>query len=175
MVPGAVIDGAEEIVQAAARTGAHMHYCHIDSTSQRHIDQVLALVTRAQAAGSRHHRGLPVRLGHHRHRATFLAPERLAERLLVPSSLTCAPSGERVADQARLRELQQADPGALAIIELLDENDPADRALLMRSLTFPGAIVASDAMLAWTAPPADPDAWPLPPAALTHPRTAGAS
>ncbi len=44
----------------------------------------------------------------------------------------------------------------------------------MRSLTFPGAVVASDAMpLTWTAPPADPLAWPLPPAAITHPRTAG--
>ena len=27
--------------------------------------------------------------------------------------------------------------------------------------------------LTWTAPPADPQAWPLPPAAITHPRTAG--
>jgi len=53
MVPGAVIDGAEEIVRAAGQTGAHMHYCHINSTSQRHIDRVLSLVGRAQAAGSR--------------------------------------------------------------------------------------------------------------------------
>ena len=46
--------------------------------------------------------------------------------------------------------------------------------LLMRSLTFPGAVVASDAMpLTWTDPPADPLAWPLPPTAMTHPRTAG--
>ena len=44
----------------------------------------------------------------------------------------------------------------------------------MRSLTFPGSVVASDAMpLTWTAPPADPLAWPLPPTAITHPRTAG--
>ena len=44
----------------------------------------------------------------------------------------------------------------------------------MRSLTFAGAVVASDAMpLTWTAPPADPLAWPLPPTAITHPRTAG--
>jgi hypothetical protein len=44
----------------------------------------------------------------------------------------------------------------------------------MRSLTFDGAVVASDAMpLTWTAPPADPLAWPLPPTAITHPRTAG--
>jgi N-acyl-D-aspartate/D-glutamate deacylase len=60
---------------------------------------------------------------------------------------------------------------------LLDENDPADRELLMRSLTFPGAVVASDAMpLTWTGPHApepDPLAWPLPRTAITHPRTAG--
>ena len=59
-------------------------------------------------------------------------------------------------------------------IELLDEDDPADRRLLMRSLTFPGAIVASDAMpLTWTGPEPDPLTWPLPGTAVTHPRTAG--
>jgi len=60
------------------------------------------------------------------------------------------------------------------IIDLLSEDAPTDRALLMRSLTFPGAVVASDAMpLTWMTPPADPLAWPLPPTAITHPRTAG--
>ena len=60
------------------------------------------------------------------------------------------------------------------IIELLDENDPADRELLMSSLTFPGAIVASDAMpLTWTGTAPDPLPWPLPDTAITHPRTAG--
>jgi hypothetical protein len=106
--------------------------------------------------------------------AAFLAPERLAERGLTPSSLTFAPTGERVASEARLRELRETDPGGLAIIQLLDEDDPADRELLMRSLTFPGAIVASDAMpLTWTGPEPDPLAWPLPGTAITHPRTAG--
>jgi hypothetical protein len=106
--------------------------------------------------------------------AAFLAPERLGERGLSPSSLTYAPTGERIASAARLRELRRADPGGLAIIDLLREDDPADQALLMRSLTFPGSVVASDAMpVTWTAPPADPLAWPLPATAITHPRTAG--
>ena len=175
MVPGTLADGAEEIVRAAAQTGAHMHYCHINSTSQRHIDRVLALVARAQAAGSRvTTEAYPYGSGMTGIGAAFLAPERLAERGLTPSSLTYAPTGERVASAARLRELRQADPGGLVIIDLLSEDDPADRALLMRSLTFAGAVVASDAMpLTWTAPPADPLAWPLPPTAITHPRTAG--
>ena len=175
MVPDAVIDGAEEIVRAAGETGAHMHYCHVNSTSQRHIDRVLGLVGRAQAAGARvTTEAYPYGSGMTGIGAAFLAPERLAERGLSPSSLSYAPTGERVASEARLRELRQADPGGLAIIELLDEDDPADRELLMRSLTFPGAIVASDAMpLTWTGPPPGPLAWPLPGTAVTHPRTAG--
>ena len=177
MVPNAPIDGAEEIVRAAGQTGAHMHYCHVNSTSQRHIERVLRLVGRAQAAGSRiSTEAYPYGSGMTAIGAAFLAPERLGERGLAASSLTYAPTGERVANEARLRELRQADPGGLAIIELLDEDDPADRALLMRSLTFPGAVVASDAMpLTWTGPDprTDPAAWPPPATAITHPRTAG--
>ena len=175
MVPGAVIDGAEEIVRAAGQTGAHMHYCHVNSTSQRHIDRVLSLVGRAQAAGARvTTEAYPYGSGMTGIGAAFLAPERLGERGLSPQSLTYAPTGERIASEARLRELRQADPGGLVIIKLLDEDDPADRQLLMRSLTFPDAIVASDAMpLTWTGPVPDPLAWPLPPTAVTHPRTAG--
>jgi N-acyl-D-aspartate/D-glutamate deacylase len=174
MVPDAVIDGAEEIVRAAGQTGAHMHYCHVNSTSQRHIDRVLALVARAQAAGSRvSTEAYPYGSGMTAIGAAFLAPERLGERGLVPSSLTYAPTGERVGSVARLRELRESDPGGLAIIELLNEADPADRRLMMRSLTFPGAVVASDAMpLTWAGRP-DPLAWPPAATAMTHPRTAG--
>jgi N-acyl-D-aspartate/D-glutamate deacylase len=176
MVPGTLADGAEEIVRAAGQTGAHMHYCHINSTSHRHIDRVLALVARAQAAGSRvSTEAYPYGSGMTGIGAAFLAPERLGERGLTPASLTYAPTGERVADVGRLRELRSADPGGLVIIELLSEDDPADRALLMRSLAFPGSVVASDAMpLTWpAAAAADEAAWPLLPGAITHPRTAG--
>ena len=142
IVPGAVIDGAEEIVRAAAQTGAHMHYCHINSTSQRHIERVLALVGRAQAAGSVvTTEAYPYGSGMTGIGAAFLAAERLGERGLAPASLTYAPTGERVGSEARLRELRQSDPGGLVIIDMLSEDDLADRALLTRSLTFPGAVV----------------------------------
>ena len=174
MVPDAAIDGAEEIVRAAGQTGAHMHYCHVNSTSQRHIDRVLGLVARAQAAGSRiSTEAYPYGSGMTAIGAAFLAPERRGERGMRPTSLTYAPTGERVASEARLRELRRSDPGGLAIIEQLNEDDPADQRLLMRSLTFPGAVVASDAMpLTWTGP-RDPQAWPPAVTAITHPRTAG--
>jgi N-acyl-D-aspartate/D-glutamate deacylase len=178
VVPQAPIDGAEEIVRAAGQTGAHMHYCHVNSTSSRHIDRVLALVARAQAAGSRiTTEAYPYGSGMTGIGAAFLAPERLGERGLSPASLIYAPTGERVASVDRLRELREADPGGLALIEHLREDDPGDRALLMRSLTFPGSIVASDAMpLTRTgrdSVTSDAPAWPLPRTAITHPRTAG--
>ncbi len=139
------------------------------------IDRVLALVGRAQAAGSVvTTEAYPYGSGMTGIGAAFLAPEGLGERGLSSASLTYAPTGERVSSEARLRELRRSDPGGLVIIEILSEDDPADRRLLMRSLTFPGAVVASDAMpLTWTTPPADPLAWPLPATAITHPRTAG--
>lgn len=175
LVPGTLIDGAEEIVRAAAETGAHMHYCHVNSTSGRHVDRVLELVGRAQAAGSRiSTEAYPYGSGMTGIGAAFLAPERLAERDLVPQDLTYAPTGEQVVDVARLKELRATDPGGLAIIRHLNEDDPADFAVLLQSLLFPDAVVASDAMpLTWQGPPPAPLTWPLPDGAVTHPRTVG--
>ncbi len=86
MVPDAAIDGAEEIVRAAGETGAHMHYCHLNSTSQRHVDRVLELVGKAQRAGAHvTTEAYPYGSGMTGIGAAFLAPERLAERGLTPS------------------------------------------------------------------------------------------
>ena len=175
IVPDVVIDGAEEIIRAAEQTGAHMHYCHVNSTSLRHIDRVLDVIERAQAVGAQvSAEAYPYGSGMTAIGAAFLAPERLGERDLTPASLTYAPTGERVASEARLRELRQTDPGGLVIIHALVDDDPADRPLLLRALQVPGTVVASDAMpLTWAGPAPDPMTWPLPPTGSTHPRTAG--
>ena len=175
MVPTALIDGAEEIVRAAAETGAHMHYCHLNSTSFRYVDRVLETVGRVQAAGSRvTTEAYPYGAGMTGIGAAFLAPERLAERDLEPADLTYAPTGERIASTERLRELRATDPGGLVIIRHLDEDKPADRQVMLRSLEFPNAVVASDAMpLTWPGPAPDQLTWPLPDGAFTHPRTTG--
>jgi hypothetical protein len=165
------IDGAEEIVRAAGETGAHMHYCHVNSTTVRHADRVLALVERAQRAGARvSTEAYPYGAGMTGIGAAFLAPERLAARGLTPRSISYAPTGEEVASAARLTELRASDPGGLAIIRQLDDDDPNDQAVLLRYLTFPGSVIASDAMpLTWIGTAPEPAAWPLPAAALTHP------
>lgn len=175
LTPDTLIDGAEEITRAAGETGAHMHYCHINSTSTRHIDRVLALVERARAAGGTiTTEAYPYGSGATAIGAAFLSPERLKERDLKPSSLFFASTGEWIEDEARLRELRETQPGGAVIVRFFDEDDPADVAILRRSLQFPDSIVASDAMPPLsTDPDLDLDAWPLPAGVSTHPRTAG--
>ncbi|GAA3446663.1 amidohydrolase family protein [Planomonospora venezuelensis] len=173
--PDIPVDGAEELVRAAAATGAHMHYCHVNSTSLRRLDRVLALVEAVRAEGSRvSTEAYPYGAGMTGIGAAFLAPERLSARGLEPRSIVYAPTGERVADAARLRELRAADPGGLAVVHFLDEDAPADMAFVDRALLAPGTVVGSDAMpLTWTGARPGPMDWPLPPGAVTHPRTAG--
>lgn len=173
--PDTRIDGATEIVRAAGETGASMHYCHVNSTSTKHVDRVLGLVDRARAEGSRvTTEAYPYGSGMTGIGASFLAPERLAERELTPRSIRYAPTGERVADADRLAELRRTDPGGLALIEHLRDDEPAEFALVKAAVCAPGAIVASDAMpLHWTGVRPDPTTWPLPAGGVTHPRSAG--
>ena len=173
--PTTPVDGSTELTIAAAETGAQMHHCHVNSTSRRHIDRVLATLERSRAEGSRVTvETYPYGAGSTAIGAFFLAPERLAAWGITPSALVMVATGERISDEARLRELRATQPGAPCIVEFLDENVPADQELLQHALAFPDAIVASDAM-----PVFFPDGshesrlWPLPPGGMTHPRTAG--
>lgn len=173
--PSTPIDGSGEIVRAAAETGAHMHHCHVNSTSRRHLDRVLATLAASRAEGSRVTlEAYPYGAGSTAIGAAFLAPERLGSWGLRPSSLVMVPTGERIADAARLRELRATEPGTPCIVEFLDEQVAGDRALLHRALAFPDAIVASDAMPVYFADGTrDTRIWPLPAGGSTHPRTTG--
>lgn len=173
--PSTPIDGSLEIAQLAAETGAHMHHCHVNSTSRRHVDRVLATLDDSRREGSRVTvEAYPYGAGSTAVGAFFLAPERLKAWDLTPSSMVMVETGERIADERRLRELRTTTPGAPCIVEFLDETRPEDVDLLRRSLAFEDSIVASDAM-----PVFFPDGshesreWPLPPGGTTHPRTAG--
>jgi cytosine/adenosine deaminase-related metal-dependent hydrolase len=172
--PDTRIDGAEELVRAAGETGAHMHYCHVNSTSGRHVERVLALIDRVRRTGAIvTTEAYPYGAGMTAIGAAFLAPDRLAERGLRPTDLVYAPKNERVRDAEHLRRLRATDPGGLCIVHALDETRAVDAALMRASLVHENTMVASDAIpLTWLGPVAD-RAWPLPPSALTHPRTAG--
>jgi N-acyl-D-aspartate/D-glutamate deacylase len=173
--PSTPIDGVDEVVAAAAQTGAAMHHCHVNSTSRRHLDRVLATLERSRSAGSRVTvEAYPYGAGSTAIGAYFLNPDRLAAWGVGPQNIVLVGTGERLADKARLREVRATDPGAPCIVEFLDERDAADRALLERALAFPDSIVASDAMpVYWPDGTHDSTDWPLPPGGHTHPRTAG--
>jgi N-acyl-D-aspartate/D-glutamate deacylase len=173
--PSTPVDGTAEVVRAAGETGAHMHHCHVNSTSRRHIDRVLETIERSQAEGSRVTvEAYPYGAGSTGVGAFFLAPDRLAAWGIGPSSIVLLPSGERVADTARLIEVRREAPETECIVEFLDENDPADMDLLRRSQLFPDAIAASDAMpVLWPGGRHESSEWPLPAGGVTHPRTAG--
>jgi hypothetical protein len=173
--PTTPVDGPSEICIAAAETGAHMHHCHVNSTSRRHVDRVLATLAASIAEGARVTvEAYPYGAGSTGVGVFFLSPERLPAWGLTPSSIVLLPSGERIADEARLREVRATTPAMSCVVEYLDENDPSDVAQLERALAFPDSIVASDAMPVFLPDGTiDTRVWPLPPGGVTHPRTAG--
>lgn len=173
--PNSSLDGALEVISAAKGTGAHMHLCHINSTSNRMIDQVADAVERARTGGVRVSvEAYPYGAGSTVIGAAFLAPELLAQAGLRTDSLTYLPTGERIRGSARLRQLRETDPGGLAVVHFFDESDHRDIAVLDRSLLLPDTAIATDAM-----PAVDRrgrlagDTWPLAPDLVAHPRSAG--
>jgi Amidohydrolase family len=174
--PDSGLFGAAEVVTAALASGAHMHLCHINSTSTRQVDRVHDLLARGRDQGLRiTTEAYPYGAGCTGIGAAFLAPENLVNESLVPGDIRYLPTGERVASIERLIELRALDPGGLAVIDFLKEQDPADLGYLTRALLADDTAVASDAM-----PLVLPGgskrqgaAWPIPPDVLTHPRTAG--
>ncbi|MDR6173658.1 hypothetical protein QE364_002782 [Nocardioides zeae] len=174
--PGVVVDGAEELTRVAGETGAHMHYCHINSTSTRHLDRVQALVEGVRAEGATVSSEVyPYGAGMSAIGADYFHPDRLhvLGATGTPQDVIYARTGETVASVERLLELRASDPGGLAFIKAFDENASPDR--LARMLALPGAAVASDAV-PFVVPAGaryDPMQWPIPDFVATHPRSAG--
>ncbi|MCZ2807684.1 amidohydrolase family protein [Modestobacter sp. VKM Ac-2983] len=173
--PGTSLEGALEVIGAAAGTGAHMHMCHVNSTSTRMIDEVAGAIDTARGRGVRvSTEAYPYGAGATVIGAAFLAPELLHRMGIGPRQLTYLPTGERVADDHRLAELRATDPGGGVVVHFLDEDDPADLAVLERSFTLADTAIATDAMpLVGPRGAPAPDAWPPRSDLVTHPRSAG--
>ncbi len=174
--PDSGIFGAAEAVTAALATGAHMHVCHVNSTSTRNIDQVNELIGRGRDQGlTITTEAYPYGAGCTGIGAEFLAPKALSYQGLEPSDIRYLPTGERVSSVARLNELRSIDPGGIAVIDFLRESDPDDLGFLMRAFLTAETAVASDAMplVPTSGDMSEPIPWPIPQGVLTHPRTAG--
>jgi hypothetical protein len=173
--PESALEGIAEVVATASGTGAHMHLCHINSTSLRAIDEVSAVVAGAREHGLRvSTEAYPYGAGMTTINAPFLHPDNLARMGIEPSDLAVLATGERPRDAARLLEIRRSDPGAMVAIHYLDEKDPDDWSVLERSLILPDTAIASDA-IPFIAPDGTlvQDTWPLPHGSSSHPRTSG--
>jgi imidazolonepropionase-like amidohydrolase len=173
--PGSALEGVIEVVAAAAGSGAHMHLCHVNSTSLRSIDEVAELI------GGARERGLDVTTEAYPYGAgmtavgvPFLHPDGLARVGISPSNLTIVATGERPRDAERLLQIRRETPGALVVIHYLDEGVEADLSVIRRALLLEDTAVASDAI-----PFTTPDGLvvegdrALPADAVSHPRTTG--
>ncbi|SDS35185.1 amidohydrolase family protein [Microlunatus soli] len=187
--PGNAVDAAHELIDTAELTGAHVHLCHLNSTSGRRADRVTTDWATAQRSGLRlTAEAYPFHAGSTVIGAAFLDPEVLARDGISTRSVIYLATGERVADADRLLELRETDPGALCILETFDLDDPQQLALLLTAVTFGDAAIASDAMpLTYTGPAPRSgtdhseralaaltgDVWPLPDGLIAHLRTSG--
>lgn len=173
--PHTSLEGALEVISAAAGTGAHMHMCHMNSTSNRMIDQVADAIDKARGYGVRvTTEAYPYGSASTVIGAPFFDPSVLGRIGVKPSALTYLRTGERVSDEDRLLELRATDPGGLVIFDWLDETDSADVEILRRSFLLDDTVVATDAMpLVEGGRPLPEGTWPVPPEARAHPRSIG--
>ncbi|HEY7350770.1 MAG TPA: amidohydrolase family protein [Ktedonobacterales bacterium] len=173
--PGSSYEGVAEVVAAAVATGAHMHVCHVNSTSLRHMDQVLDVIGRAQRQGLKittemypYGAGCTV-LGAH-----FAAPEALPQLGIEATDIFHVSTGRWIASAEELAQVRAQHPADLGIFYFLDENKPEERVLLEHALTFPDTAIATDALpFSVDGTPLEGDVWPLPENALGHPRASG--
>lgn len=173
--PMTSLEGALEIVGAAAGTGASMHICHLNSTSLRHIDEIAAAIETARGLGNRvTTEAYPYTASSTGIGAAFLAPDALHRIGIEPKDITYLPTGERVADTERLAQLRATNPGGLCVIDYLRADEPADIETLLGSITLADTAVASDAMpLVLDGVPDLGTQWPPDPRAIAHPRSMG--
>ncbi|WP_180899906.1 amidohydrolase family protein [Martelella soudanensis] len=166
------------IIGYAAATGAHMHICHLNSTSLGDIARCRELLLNAQA------RGLPITVEAYPYgtgstvvsASFFAAPDFTQRTGSGYDSIELVHNRHHMRDRDELMAVRSEEPAALVAWHFLDvEADEANQRLLDLSVLYPGGIIASDAM-PWVEPDGTiyrGEEWPLPPTLSAHPRSAG--
>ncbi|WP_116364826.1 amidohydrolase family protein [Parahaliea mediterranea] len=173
--PESSFEAMAEIVAAAAGTGVQAHIVHLNSISLRDIDAIGALLAGARERGLRiSTEAYPYGAGSTGIGAAMFRGPHWRERIGGATAASFEVDGERL-DEARLAQLQKEQPGKEAVIHFLETERAADQAYLDQAVLFPEGVIASDGM-GWMAgdKPVTDTAWPLPPTARNHPRSAGA-
>jgi len=178
MEPKSSFEAVQELIANAAITGAHMHLCHINSTSLKDIHSILELVDSA------FERDINISVGAYPWGAASTVvgaamfsgegwPKRMGS-----TAHNFQLGLERMTDE-QLADYQKNKPGTFIVWHFLDETNPDDLAMLDASILHPRILIESDEMF-WMfmddqghVENYDGDAWPLPKEAFSHPRSNG--
>lgn len=177
--PQSSFEAIKELIGNAAITGAHMHICHINSSSLSDIHATLAMVEEAQA------RGINISVEAYPYGAanTVVGAAMFNGsdwRKRMSSTADNFQLGKDRMTEEQFAEYQKNNPGTFVTWHFLDEHKPMDLSLLDASITHPAVLIASDEVF-WSYFTDDGkvlnyegDAWPLPENVFSHPRSAGA-
>ncbi|MEV6161284.1 amidohydrolase family protein [Streptomyces sp. NPDC052052] len=164
-----------ELISLAAATGTQMHICHLNSVAGRDIEACAQLITDAQE------RGVPITVESYPYGAcsSTVGAEVFRGEWLERWGVDDASAMERDGiplDQDEIDRLQKEEPGAVIVMHFLRPDEKSEDAdMLNRSVLYPGAAIASDAM-PWVGTDGklvEGNVWPLPYGAFAHPRSAG--
>ena len=178
MEPKSSYEAVKELISNSALTGAHMHLCHINSTSLKDIESIMPLVDDALAkdinitVGAYPWGAASTVVG-----AAMFSGEGWQERM--GSTAHNFQLGTERMTEDQLNDYQKNKPGTFIVWHFLDESDPNDLALLDKSVLHPNILIESDEMFWMLFDDAghiknyEGDAWPLPEGAFSHPRSNG--
>jgi hypothetical protein len=178
MEPQSSFQAVQELIANAAITGAHMHICHINSSSLKDIDAVLELVNDA------FERDINITVGAYPWGAAstvigaaMFTGEGWQERM--GSKASNFQLGTKRMTEEQVEDYQKNQPGTFIVWHFLDESNPDDLALLDKSILHPRILIESDEMFWMFMDDHDRvinyegDAWPLPENTFSHPRSNG--
>jgi N-acyl-D-glutamate deacylase len=176
--PKSSIEAYVNLIGLAAATGAHMHICHLNSTSLQDIERAAQLIAKAQEAGLKvTTEAYPYGTGSTFLGATFFADPAFPDRTGGSySDIELVSTQHRMTDKAEYIAEREKQPTAQVLWHFLDtEHNDRHRDLLDVSVLFPNSAIASDAM-----PWSNPDGslyhgseWPLGDDKTAHPRSSG--
>ena len=178
MEPKSSFEAIQELIANAAITGAHMHVCHVNSSSLKDIYATLPMIENAKK------RGINVTVGTYPWGAAstvvgaaMFSGEGWPERM--GSTAHNFQLGLERMSEAQLADYQKNKPGTFIVWHFLDENNPQDLAMLDASVLHPDVLIESDEMFWMFMDEHNEiqnytgDAWPLPEGAFSHPRSNG--
>jgi N-acyl-D-glutamate deacylase len=176
--PQSSFEAVQELIANAAITGAHMHICHINSSSLRDIDATLELVNDA------FERDINITVGAYPWGAAstvigaaMFSGDGWQERM--GSTASSFQLGTKRMTEEEVEDYQKNQPGTFIVWHFLDESNPDDLALLDKSILHPRILIESDEMFWMFMDDHDHvinyegDDWPLPESTFSHPRSNG--